>query len=175
MAIVQADILFRLSGGAANSNPTLSLGGAISSTAAGTDIFDNVSSVEAESGDTEYRCIYVKNNHGTLTLTNAKVWFASSNGSGGAYAGDDIYVGVGTSAIGGVEQDVTTFSPIGTEGTAPVGVSFYAGLSEVAALALGNITAGSHKAIWIRRVISAGAAAFSNAGFTLRVKGDTAA
>lgn len=175
MAIVAGDILFRLSGGAANSNPNLSLGGAISSTAAGTNIFDNVSSAEASSGDTEYRCIYVKNNHGTLTLTTAKIYISNPNGSGGAYAGDTITVGAGTSAVGGTEQDVTTFSPIGTEGTAPVGVSFSAAASTGTAVSLGDITAGSHKAVWIKREIGAGATAFSNAGFTLTVFGDTAA
>ena len=47
-----------------------------------TDI-DNVSSGEASAGDTEYRCVYVKNNHGSLTLTSPKVWIQANTPSGG--------------------------------------------------------------------------------------------
>jgi hypothetical protein len=177
MAIVASDIQFRLSGGAANTNPDASLGGAISSTAAGTNIFDNVTSAEATSGDTEYRCIYVRNGvtSAALTLVGAKIWIQSPDGSGGAYAGDTITIGLGTSGVNGTEQNVTTFSPIGTEATAPVGVTFYAAATEGAALVMGDLPQNQHHAVWIKRVIAGGAAAFSNAGFTLRVKGDTAA
>ena len=176
MAIQAADLQVRLSGGAANSNPNTSLGGAISSVAAGTNIFDNVSSAEATAGRTEYRCVYVRNGTGGgLTLTTAKVYISNPNGSGGAYAGDTITIGAGTAAVNATEQDVTTFSPIGTEITSPVGVSFSAAAGTGTAVSLGDIPAGQHKAVWVKREIAAGATAFSNAGFTLTIYGDTAA
>lgn len=174
MAILAADIQYRLSGGAGNSNPNASLGGAMSSTAAGDSLFDNVSSAEASAGRIEYRCIYVRNNHATLALENAKVWIVSNTPS----AQTAVAIGVGTAAVNTAEQDVTTFSPIGTEQTAPVGVSFQAAATEGAALLLNSTTgipAQQYKAIWIRRTVDAGAAAYNNDTFTIRVKGDTAA
>lgn len=80
MAIISTDIQYRLSGGAGNSDPAASLGGAKSSVTA-TNYFDDVSSAEATSGDVEYRCIYVHNNHGTLTLIGSKIWIQTNTPS----------------------------------------------------------------------------------------------
>jgi hypothetical protein len=63
MPIVSGDIVYRLSGGAGNSSPDASLGGAKSSTVMGTNIFDNVSSGEAAAGDVEYRAAVIANAH----------------------------------------------------------------------------------------------------------------
>jgi len=49
---------------------------------AGSSIFDNVSSGEASAGDMEYRCVYVKNHHGSLTLTSPKIWIQANTPSG---------------------------------------------------------------------------------------------
>lgn len=49
-----------------------------------------------------------------------------------------------------------------------------AAANEAGAIALGNIPAGQHRAVWIRRTVNAAAAA-SNDTATLRVKGDTQA
>jgi hypothetical protein len=165
MPIVNTDIEYRLSGGAANATPSASLGGAKSSTLASTDLFDDVDSSEASAGDTEYRCVYVHNDHATLTMESAKVWILSNTPS----ASTAVDVGAGTSSINGTEQTVAN------ENTAPSGVTFSAAASEGAAVSLGNIPAGQHKAVWVRRTVSAGAAAQANDTFTLRVKCDTAA
>lgn len=101
MAIVSTDIQYRLSGGAANSDPALSLGGVKSSTAA-SNYFDDVSSAEASAGDTEYRCVYVHNAHATLTLIGAKVFIQTNTPSGDT----DVAIGLGSSAINGTEQTV---------------------------------------------------------------------
>ncbi len=165
MPIVNTDIKYRLSGGAANSTPGASLGGAKSSTEMGTDLFDDVGSSEAAAGDTEYRCIYVHNNHGSLTMESAKIWIQANTPS----ADTTIAVGAGTSAINGTEQTVAD------ESTAPSGVTFSSPSVEGSAVSLGNIPSGQHKAVWVRRVVNASAAAYTNDGFTLRVKCDTAA
>ena len=161
MAIVSTDIQYRLSGGASNSDPALSLGGVKSSTAA-SNYFDDVSSAEASAGDTEYRCVYVHNNHGTLSLIGAKVFIQTNTPS----SDTDVAIGLGTSAINGTEQTVAD------ESTAPTGVSFSAPTTFAGGLAIGDLAAWAHKAVWVRRTVNAGAAAYSDS-FTLRVQGDT--
>ena len=161
MAIVSTDIQYRLSGGASNSDTAASLGGVKSSTAA-SNYFDDVSSAEASAGDTEYRCVYVHNAHATLTLIGAKVFIQANTPS----SDTDVAIGLGSSAINGTEQTVAN------ESTAPTGVSFSAPTTFAGGLAIGDLAAGAHKAVWVRRTVNAGAAAYSDS-FTLRVQGDT--
>lgn len=169
MAIISTDIKRYLSGGAGNSDPNASLGGAISVTelVSGTlhGLFDIVASAEASAGDTEYRCYYVKNTHGTLTALSAKVWVQTESPSGDT----DEEIGLGTSAINGVEQTVAN------EQTAPAGVTFSQANGEGNALVIGDIPPGQHKAIWVKRTVSPGAAAANNDGPTIRFGCDTAA
>lgn len=162
MPIASADIQYRLSGGATNSTPLTSLGGIKSSTAMPTGIFDDVSGAESAAGDTEYRCVYVHNAHATLALQSAVIWIDVNTTAA------RIAIGAGSSAINGTEQTVST------EETAPTGVTFTQPATFATGIAIGNIPAGQHKAVWIRRVVVAGATA-NNDTFTLRVQGDTAA
>ena len=168
MPIISTDIQYRLSGGAANSDPNAALGGAKSSTGVGAglhNLFDIVSSAESSSGDTEYRCVYVHNNHGSLTMQNSVIWIASNTPS----ADTTIEIALGSSAINGTEQTIAN------ESTAPTGVTFSAPASEGAALSIGDIPAGQHKAVWIKRIVNAGAAAYNDDSATIRVKCDTGA
>lgn len=162
MPIVSTDIKYRLSGGASNTDPAAALGGAKSSTDAASTIFDDVSSAEATAGDIEYRCVYVHNNHGSLTLQGAKIWIQTQTPS----ADTDVAIGLGSSAVNGTEQTVAN------EGTAPTSVTFSAPSSFAGGLTIGDIPAGQHKAVWVRRTVNAGAAAASDS-FALRVQGDT--
>jgi hypothetical protein len=163
MPIVSGDILYRLSGGSANASQVASLGGAKSTTTAASGaFFDDVTSTEATAGDVEYRCFYVHNNHGTLSLTTPVVWIQTNTPS----VDTSIDIGIGTSAVNAVEQTVAN------ENTAPVGITFSAPLTFGAGLALGDIPAGQHRAVWVRRTINAAAAAAADS-FTLRVQGDT--
>lgn len=163
MPILASDLKYRLSGGAANTDPNASLGGAKSSTDVPLNLFDDVSSAEASAGDTEYRCVYIHNNHGSLPLQNAVVWVQSQTPS----TDTSVAIGVGSSATNGVEQTVAN------ENTAPASVTFASPSTKVAGLVLGNIPAGQHKAIWVRRDVAASAQAYNNDTFTLRVEGDT--
>jgi hypothetical protein len=169
MPIVAADIIERLSGGSGNTDVNASLGGAKSSTAltdnATHNLWDVVSSAESSAGDTEYRCIYVHNNHGSLTLQSAKVWISTNTPS----ADTAIRIALGTSAVNGTEQTIAN------ESTAPTGVTWSTAANEGAALSIGNIPAGQHKAIWIERVISAAASAANDDSYVLSYAGDTAA
>ncbi len=169
MAILTTDIKFFLSGGAGNSDVDASLGGVISTTQLTTaslhNLFDVVSGAEALAGDTEYRCIYVKNDHGSLTLQTAVTWIATNTPSTDSV----IAIGLGSSAISGTEQTVAN------ESTAPSAVTLSAPASLGAGLAIGNLGVGATKAIWIRRIISATASAFTTDTATISVGGDTAA
>lgn len=169
MPIASSDIDYHLSGGAGNSDPNAALGGAISTTqitdATVANLFDNVSGAEAAAGDTEYRCIYVKNNHGSLTLQGAKVWIETNTPSGDTSA----EIGLGSSAVNGTEQTVAN------ESTAPGSVTFSTAAGEGNALTIGDIPAGQHKAIWVKRIVSAAAAAYNADSVVVKVQGDTAA
>lgn len=168
MAIQDTDLLRLLSGGASNSSAIASLGGAVSSTAAADPYFDTVASGEASAGDVEYRCLYVKNNHGSLTLQSPKLWITAQP------AGGDIVfaIGLGSSGVSGTEQTVAD------ENTGPSGVSFSSPSTKGAGLSLPNLAPGQTHAVWIRRTTNAGAAATpvgSPRTFTWRLEGDTAA
>jgi hypothetical protein len=169
MPIVANDIKFYLSGGAGNSDPNASLGGVISTTeitgATLHNLFDIVSSTESEAGDTEYRCFYVKNTHGSLVLQNSKIWISTDNSGADA----SIAISLATQGING------TAATIANEDTAPGGQSFTSPTTEGGALTIGNIPAGQHQAVWVRRTITSGAAASNNNNVTFTVKGDTAA
>lgn len=164
MPIVASDIKFRLSGGASNSDPNASLGGVKSSTDAGTDLFDNVSSAESSTGHTDYRIIYIHNGHGSLTGKSSKVWLQSNTPS------PDTAVEI--ALIGSVND---TAPVLANENTAPAGASFSSAATEGAALSIGDIPPGQHQAVCIKRVVSPGAAAYTGDGFTLRFKCDTEA
>lgn len=168
MPISASNIDFRLSGGASNALGDASLGGVISANSASAALnalFDRVTGAEASAGDVEYRCVYVKNNHGSLTLYAATVWIGSNTPS----TDTDIAIGVGTAAVNAEEQTVAN------EATAPAGVSFSSPSSYGTGLLLGDIPAGQFKAVWIRRTVTAGAAAYNGDGFTINVQGDTGA
>ena len=169
MPIASTDIDFHLSGGASNSDPDAALGGVISSTqitdATIANLFDNVSGAEAAAGDTEYRCFYVKNNHGSLTLQGAEIWIETNTPSGDTSA----EIGLGTSAVDGTEQTVAD------EETAPTSVTFSSATGSGNALTIGDIPAGEHKAIWVKRVVDSAAGAYNSDSVVIKVQGDTAA
>ncbi|MCQ9378810.1 hypothetical protein [Methyloversatilis sp. XJ19-49] len=168
MPIISTDIKYRLSGGASNTDPNASIGGIKSSTEIGTglhNLFDVVGSAETTAGDTEYRCFYAHNGHGSLTLENAVVFIQSNTPSGDT----SVEIGVGAAAVNGTETAVAD------ESTAPAGVTFFAAANLGAALSLGNLPAGQHRAVWVKRIVGAGAAAYTDDQATIRIQGDTAA
>jgi hypothetical protein len=151
MSIIAADFQVRLSGGGSNSSGDASLGGVKSSNQIAETLnalFDAVSAAEALAGDVEYRAVYLHNANATDEMTNAVVYLDTVSSS----ADTDIAVGVGTSAIDGTEQTIAN------ESTAPTGVTFSTPTDADSGLALGSLAAGEHKAIWIRRTVSATAA-----------------
>lgn len=171
MAITASDLLLRLSGGSSNSDPNAALGGVMSTTTVVTDnssnnLFDKVSGTENTAGDTEYRGVYILNNHGSLTLQSAIVWIDSET----SHSGVNVKIALAGEGVN------ATMETIANENTAPSGETFSEAATEGAALSLGNIAAGQRYGIWLQRVVTAAtAAALNDYTFTVKVKGDTAA
>lgn len=173
MPIVASDIVFRLSGGAANTDPTAALGGAMSTAGGGVittdqlnNVWDNVSGDEASAGDIEYRGIYVENAVASaLTLTGAKIWISSDTTSGD----DEIDIALADEGLS-VAMEV-----IGNESTAPTGPSFTHPGSFAAGLTLGDMDQNDYFGIWLRRTVNSSAAAANANPYTLSVQGETAA
>lgn len=145
MAITSSHIKFYLSGGANNTEVNDSLGGAISSTEVADDqlhnLFDKTLGTESTAGDTEYRCIYVKNTHGSLELELAKIWI-STNTSSPANV-----ITIARDVIGkdGIAEDVTAGSGTNDENEAPSnsGTTFSNPTSYSGGLSLDGIAVGT--------------------------------
>ena len=165
MAVASSEIKIYLSGGGGNTNPNLSLGGAISSTEWGSNIFDNLDATEASTGDVEVRCVYVRNTNATDTLYSAVVWISTNTPSSYSEA-----------AIALADEGVSaTAETVADENTVPTGPSFVAAESAATGLDLGDLAPGAYYGVWIKRTISANAPAFANDTFTLTVRGNTSA
>lgn len=151
-----AALQMHLSGGSSNTTAAAALGGARSTQAGGiiptsstaNSVFDDVTGAEEQAGDTEYRCVYAFNS-GDVDAQSTVVWLSANT----ADADTQIAVGLGTSSNGATEQTVAN------ENTAPSGVTFSEPATEGAGLSIGTLAAGSHKALWLRRTVNAGAGA----------------
>lgn len=162
MAITSGDIDFF------KSTTSPSIGGTIGTEitdASLHNLFDVVSSGEATSGESEYRCIYVKNSHGTQTLLNAYIWIETNTPS----AESTIEIALGDTAVGTGSE-----TAVADEDTAPsLTDSFASPATKGAGKLIGDIPAGEYKAIWIKRTITAGALTTSADNVILKVEGAT--
>ncbi|MFW0778493.1 MAG: hypothetical protein ACN2B6_12330 [Rickettsiales bacterium] len=172
MPLASTDVEYRLSGGGSNTDPDAALGGVMSSTeiTSGSlhNLFDVVSSSEASSGDTEYRCFYITNNYAgspQITAENVTLWIQTVSPS------TDTVCAIGLASEGANGTAAT----IANESTAPASVTFTSPTDQGSGLSLGNLAPGQFYAVWIRRVVSASASAYTNDGPLLRVSFDTAA
>jgi hypothetical protein len=165
MPIQATDIKIQLSGGAANSDPNASLGGAASSVELVNNslhnLFDKVLGSEADAGDIEYRAVYVKNGHASITLENAKVYIKTQTPSPDTSA----QISVATESGSPIQS-------VANENTAPAGQVFSNAQDAANALALGNLAPGAVKAVWIKWAVNAGAAAYNDT-LELEVFGDS--
>lgn len=173
MPIVASDIVKRLSvvaaaGDTTSSTPAASLGDQVATTvitdATLNNLFDDVTGAEASAGMTDYRCIFILNNHATLTLANATIAVQSETAGGGT-------ITIATDNIGPVTKGSASAqaATIANETTAPTGVSAFGS----GPLALGDLAPGQVKGVWLKRVVTAGASALNPDGVVLRVTGDT--
>lgn len=165
MAIVASDLKFYLSGGGSNADPAASLGGAISSTQVGSNLFDDISTAEAAAGDTEYRAIFVKNTNATDTAYSALFWIAANT----IATSTEMQVALADEGV------ANTIETIANESTAPTGPTFDDAEDAANALAIGDLAPGEAHGIWLKRTVAATTVAFANDTATLRTKANTAA
>lgn len=179
MAITSTDIAVNLSvktgsaGNTAAGTAANSLGKYVSTTvmpAGANGLFDNISGDENAASATDYRCVFVVNNHASLTLLGAKIWIAGEIAGGANIA-------IATDNIGPVAKGSTAAqaAEIANETTAPSGVSaFTAPTTKAAGLTLGDLGPGQVKAVWVKRSAT-NSAALNADGVTFSISGDTAA
>lgn len=166
MPISNANLKYYLSGGGGNADPNASLGGARSSTLATSALFDTVTGDESAAGDTEYRCVYFRNEDADADgLISPVAWILSNTPS----ADTTIAIGLDPAGKGG------TATTAANENTAPAGVSFTSPATKAAGLSLPSTPYAQNEfiAIWIRRTVTAGAASAASDPATIRVEGDT--
>lgn len=178
MAITASDILYKFSVSAAAGDTTAgtaagSLGDQISTTqvpdATLHALFDVITGPENAASEAEYRCIFVHNNHATLTWENVVVWLSAETAGGAAAA-----ISVDTTGVTAKGSASAQAKTVADENTAPASQTFSSPTSKATGLSIGNIPAGSVQAIWIRRT-AANTAAVNADGVTIRCEGDTAA
>ena len=180
MPIANTDLHLNLSvktGTAGNQTagtPSGSLGKYISTTQlSGTalnNLFDDVSGAENAASDVEYRCIFVKNNHATLTAQGVVIWLQNQ-----VAGGTTVDIALDNIAVSDQGSATAQAAEIADEGTAPTGVGAYSAAATLgAALSIGNLTPGQVKAVWVRRT-AANTAAVDNDGVTFQVECDSAA
>lgn len=172
MPIIGSDIVKRYSVVAAAGDTTAgtaagSLGDQVSQTPIPDDAFGNtfpnVTGDEATAGVVKYRCIFVLNDHDTLTLQSATVAVQSQIAGGATVA-----IGVDPTAASAKGAATAQAVTIANENVAPAGVSF--GLGPVA---LGNLAPDQVRGVWIRQTVTAGATGLATDNFVLAIGGDT--
>ena len=193
MSVTASDIKFYLTGavsdGGVQTDPDLSLGGCRSASEITSgqlnNLFDNISSAEASAGDTNYRCICVKNT-ALETLYNILSWiYAETDPDATNHFSFAIEMPATADLTDGIAQLVVDEDSAPTVNTtAEVGVgSGISDWSNATESASGVSPAqGDHDDdldqseimfIWIRRVVDASAPARTGISVTMRVRGDT--
>lgn len=177
MAIVASDIVTRFSVAAAAGDTTASaaatsLGDQVSTTAwtDGSTLFDDVTGAENAASESEYRCIFILNNHATLTAQNVVVYVSAETAGGASVQLAIDNIAASTKTSGSAQAAV-----IANEDSAPASVgTFSAPTTAATGLSVGNLTPGQVRGVWIKRT-TANTAALDSDGFTLGIALDTAA
>jgi hypothetical protein len=170
MTLTSANISWRYSGGSANDDPELSLGGEISSevipNAQLGNLFPEVFLPESFSGSEKYRCIYLINTSGIDTLETAYVHISSQTPA----ASTSVQIGLDPAGIGngvspGAAQEIVD------EFTPPDGVAFADYPTSGSGLTIGDLGPGEAIAIWVKRTIDPGSSTPLSDPFRIRVEG----
>src|SRR5687768_6301545 len=170
MPVQSASVRFQFSGGNANEDPDLSLGGQISvatnrniTSNSLHNLFDEINNTEAVSGEHEFRHFYFRNGH-DFTLRNVRLFVLTDTTS----IWSKLEFAKGTANNGSIEQAVPN------ENTSPVGISDsnWRIPSASSPLILGDVLAGSTASVWIRRRVETGALIARNEKVHIRIIGD---
>jgi hypothetical protein len=150
------DIEMRLSGGASNNDPLTSVGGTLSSAQAPASLWDSITRVEANAGESEYRLVYIYNND--VVPANVKVWIPTQPTPATMQIGNS------------TQAKNVTVTAVANENTAPAGVTFSNPASSGAALNVADLNPGEFKGLWIKRTVAALTAGLIQAPWTLRME-----
>jgi len=183
MPLESLDIVFYYTGEATGpANNTLSLGGTISAytitSGLANNVFDDVTGDESETGDTEYRAIAVRDTNATYDMLNTYVWIQGyERASTGA---DTIYFALENP--GGSPASIQTIAdeetaPDETKFTVKTGatVSWTEEGSPSSSLFFGTVEATEWFGLWLRRIVPAGASAYTDRSVTIQVQCETTA
>jgi len=172
MPILTTDIVFRLSGGSANTSPVASLGGAMSTAGGGViatgvanNLWDDVTGAQSAAGVVEHRAFYVTNTNATITWQNVVFWIDVQVATDAAH--DTVDVALASEAV-----NTAIAQTLASETSVPTGVTFTTPTTKAGGLSIGNIAASQFKGLWTRRNILAGASAAAAAP-SYRCEGDT--
>jgi len=122
------------------------------------NLFPNFSADEAVSGKTRYRKYFVKNTHGTLTWIAVKAWIDTFTPS----TDTDIFIALGTPIDTQADADDYTYYQPNAKTHPDV-------------LNPGDVIASDSFAIWVKMVLQAGAAAYTDDYGKTKHEGETAA
>ena len=158
-----------MSGGAANGDPSLSIGGAISSALIGKissgrlgNIWDHVPKAEADVGlQEEYRCEFLKNVNPSDSVKQIRLFFETKNSD------QDIGILMGLDPSGKNGTPAT----IANETTTPAGVVFTSPTNYNNGLVIGKLKAGEFYPFWIKRTIAAGSIQYWADAYVIRAEG----
>lgn len=178
MPIADTDVLLKYSdssataGDASAGSVATSLGKYISTTVVPDDTDGNVipdtTGAENAADNVDYCCLFVHNNHPTLTYRNARVWIAADIAGGSLTA-----IAVDPTAISAVGSTTPQAVSVANKNTAPAGVGpFTSPLTAASALVLGDIGPGQVKAFWVRRTAT-NSGAVAEDGATFQVDGSS--
>lgn len=178
MALVSNDFTLVLSTTAASGgnltaqpDPNASLGGYVSTSAlSGTptnNLYDNVTGAQNAASAVDYRCLFVRNDHSTLTALAVSVW-VQTQVSGGA----SVQLGVDPTAASAKGSSSPQAVTIVNESSVPGGVTFSTADSSGAALSLGALAPGQVRAFWLKRS-AANSGPKDTDGITLEIDFDT--
>lgn len=150
MPIASSDLVFYKSSQAASDGGTIDTGRPLSGTL--NELFDDVV-VPSSGSTTHHRKIFIKNNHSTLPLQNAALYFDVNNG-----ASESLDVGLGDAS--GTDPSAVTFTHPTSRGASTVTIA--------------SLAAGGSQGVWLKRVVQSTASAV-NKTYNLSISGDTAA
>lgn len=156
----------------AQADPNAALGKYMSTTAwsgsSVNNLFDNQMTGDQLAGTQDYRCVFAANFNGTLSLYNAIAYLP------GPYPSQStIAVGADPAGVVAVNSGTAQAVQIGTEVSAPAGVTFSSPTTPASAIVVGNLTPNTCRAIWLRRTPT-GAVATSGETVTVRLYGTLA-
>jgi predicted phosphodiesterase len=166
VVLINTDIGMFLTGGVANTNPALSLGGNVSTTEVVSDIlhslFRRITDTEASSGITIYRCVAIKNKNATDTMRNVVFYMVADTISASDLS---LY------SFAQADKNVAE-TPIANEFTEPAGVKidFRANLNRTGGLNLGDLAPLEYINVWLRVSVNPGAVQFTENSFKVRVE-----